>query len=71
MSKLIGQYKKIIRLRGNDFKREAIFMTLYPVVILVLLMIAIVVFTIKEYLRVDSCLDAGGTYDYELEKCSF
>ncbi|MCG8314111.1 MAG: hypothetical protein MI976_12945 [Pseudomonadales bacterium] len=69
MSKLLEQYKNFILFRGSHFKREAILMTLYPVIIFVMLVIAIVAFTIKEYLRVDRCLDAGGVYNYELQKC--
>ncbi|MCG8671355.1 MAG: hypothetical protein MI867_18255 [Pseudomonadales bacterium] len=46
-------------------------MTLYPLIIFMMLVIAIVVYTIKEYLKVDSCLDAGGSFDYELQKCEF
>lgn len=71
MSKLLEQYKNFILFRGNHFKREAILMTLYPLIIFLMLVIAIVVYAIKEHLKVDSCLDAGGAFDYELQKCKF
>ena len=57
--------------RDNHIKREAVLMAVYPLIIFLMLVIAIVVFTVKQYLSVDSCLDAGGAYDYELKECKF
>jgi hypothetical protein len=51
---------------SKHFKREAIFMVSFPIILILIALIAgIFGPKIKRYLDVDHCLDSGGSYNYK------
>lgn len=55
---------------NKHFKREAIFMASFPVIlILIALIVGIFGPNIKHYLDIDKCLDFGGSYNDKINQC--
>jgi hypothetical protein len=54
----------------DRFKKEAKIMFLIPLALIIFAVLAsLFVPKISRQLDIDSCLDAGGKYDYENDKC--
>lgn len=54
----------------DRFKKEAKLMFLIPLVLIVFgILAALFVPKISRQIDIDSCLDTGGKYDYEIDKC--
>jgi hypothetical protein len=55
---------------SKQFKREAIFMVSFPIILILIALIAgILGPKIKRSLDVDNCLDSGGSYNYKKNQC--
>ncbi len=54
----------------DRFKKEAKLMFLIPLALIIFgILVSLFVPKISRQLDIDSCLDSGGRYDYENEKC--
>ena len=54
----------------DRFRKEAKLMFLIPLALIILgILVSLLVPKISKQLDIDSCLDTGGKYDYENNKC--
>lgn len=54
----------------DRFKKEAKLMLLIPLILIVFgILVSLFIPKISRQLDIDSCVDAGGKYDYENNKC--